>query len=59
MGLTEAMAWRGYTLGENLEIKAYGVDTYLARLLQLARDIVASESDAVLIVGWPPAAAIF
>jgi putative ABC transport system substrate-binding protein len=40
--LTEAMAQRGYTFGQNLEIKAYGADAQLARLPQLARDIVAS-----------------
>jgi putative tryptophan/tyrosine transport system substrate-binding protein len=56
--LTGAMAQRGYTLGQNLEIKAYGADAQLARLPQLARDIVASKFDAVVVLGWPPAAAM-
>jgi putative tryptophan/tyrosine transport system substrate-binding protein len=56
--LTGAMAQRGYTLGQNLEIKAYGADAQLARLPQLARDIVASKFDAVMVLGWPPADAM-
>jgi putative ABC transport system substrate-binding protein len=56
--LTGAMAQRGYTLGQNLEIKAYGADTQLARLPQLAQDIVASKFDAVVVLGWPPADAM-
>ena len=56
--LTGAMAQRGYTLGQNLEIKAYGADAQLARLAQLARDIVSSKFDAVVVLGWPPADAM-
>ena len=52
------MAQRGYTLGQNLEIKAYGADAQLARLPQLARDIVVSKFDAVVVLGWPPADAM-
>jgi putative tryptophan/tyrosine transport system substrate-binding protein len=56
--LTGAMAQRGYTLGQNLEIKAYGADAQLARLAQLARDIASSKFDAVVVLGWPPADAM-
>jgi putative ABC transport system substrate-binding protein len=56
--LTGAMAQRGYTLGQNLEIEAYGADAQLARLPQLARDIAAGKFDAVVVLGWPPADAM-
>jgi putative tryptophan/tyrosine transport system substrate-binding protein len=56
--LTRALAEHGYTLGKNLEIQAYGADGQPARLPQLARDIAASKADAVVVVGWPPAAAL-
>jgi putative ABC transport system substrate-binding protein len=56
--LTRALAEHGYTLGKNLEIQAYGADGQPARLPQLARDIAASKADAVVVVGWPPAAAM-
>jgi putative ABC transport system substrate-binding protein len=56
--LTRALAERGYKLGENLEVQAYGADAQLARLPQVARDIAASKVDAVVVLGWPPAAAM-
>jgi putative ABC transport system substrate-binding protein len=56
--LAGAMAQHGYTLGQNLEIEAYGADAQLARLPQLARDIAASTFDAVVVLGWPPADAM-
>ena len=56
--LIGAMAERGYKLGQNLEIQAYGADAQLARLSQVARDIAASKVDAVVVLGWPPAAAM-
>ena len=56
--LTRALAEHGYKLGQNLEIQAYGADAQLARLPQVARDIAASKVDAVVVLGWPPAAAM-
>jgi putative tryptophan/tyrosine transport system substrate-binding protein len=56
--LTGALAQHGYTLGQNLEIKAYGADGQLARLPQLAQDIAESKADAAVVLGWPPANAM-
>jgi putative tryptophan/tyrosine transport system substrate-binding protein len=56
--LIPTLAKSGYTLGQNLEYKAYGADMQLARLPQIARDITASKVDAVVVAGWPPAAAM-
>src|SRR3984957_9801613 len=56
--LTRAVAEHGYTLGQNLEIQAYGANMQPARLPQLARDIAASKVDAVVVIGWPPTAAM-
>jgi putative ABC transport system substrate-binding protein len=53
-----ALAQRGYTLGQNLGYQAYGADMQLARLPQLAQDIAARKFDAVVVAGWPPAAAL-
>jgi putative tryptophan/tyrosine transport system substrate-binding protein len=56
--LAGALARHGYTLGQNLELKTYGADAQLARLPQVARDIAASKTDAVIVAGWPPANAM-
>jgi putative ABC transport system substrate-binding protein len=56
--LFPALAEQGYTLGQNLEYQPYGADMQLARLPQLARDIAASKVDAVVVLGYPPAAAL-
>src|SRR6516165_9963876 len=55
--ISGALAGHGYTLGQNLEIRSYGADAHLGRLPQLAKDIAAS-SDAVVVLGWPPANAM-
>ena len=46
-----------YSPGQNLEIRSYGADAQLGRLPQLAKEIAAS-SDAVVVLGWPPANAM-
>ena len=56
--LTGALAERSYKLGQNLEFQSYGANAQLARLPQLVRDIAASKAEAVVVVGWPPAAAM-
>ncbi len=56
--LTGALAEHGYTLGQSLEIQAYGANMRPDRLPQLARDIAASKVDAVVVIGWPPTAAM-
>jgi putative tryptophan/tyrosine transport system substrate-binding protein len=56
--LTGALAEHGYTLGQTLEIQAYGANMQPDRLPQLARDIAASKVDAVVVIGWPPTAAM-
>lgn len=56
--LIQALAERGYTLGKNLEFPAYGAEVQLGRLPQMARDIAASKVDAVVVSGWPAAAAM-
>jgi putative tryptophan/tyrosine transport system substrate-binding protein len=53
-----ALAQHGYTLGQNLEYQAYGADMQFARLPQLASDIAARKVDAVIVAGYPPAAAL-
>jgi ABC-type uncharacterized transport system substrate-binding protein len=55
--ITGALASYGYSPGQNLEIRSYGADAQLGRLPQLAKDIAAS-SDAVVVLGWPPANAM-
>ena len=52
--LLGALADKGYKLGQNLEFNSYGADAQLPRLPQLARDIVATKVDAVVVTGWPP-----
>jgi putative ABC transport system substrate-binding protein len=56
--LTKALAEHGYMLGQNLEIQPYSANMQPARLPQLARDIAASKVDAVVVIGWPPTAAM-
>jgi putative tryptophan/tyrosine transport system substrate-binding protein len=53
--LTGTLVEQGYKLGQNLEFQSYGADAQLDRLPKLARDIAASNFDAVVVVGWPPA----
>ena len=56
--LFSALAEHGYTLGQNLDYQPYGADMDLARLPQLAQDIAASKADAVVVLGYPAAAAM-
>jgi putative tryptophan/tyrosine transport system substrate-binding protein len=56
--LLPTLSQYGYTLGQNLEYKAYGADMQLARLPQMARDIAANKVDVVVVAGWPTAAAM-
>jgi len=56
--LTGGLAEHGYKLGKNLDFQSYGADGQLARLPQIARDVAASKVDAVVVVGWPPTAAM-
>ena len=58
MFLRGALAEHGYKLGQNLNFQSYGADGQLARLPQIARDVAASKVDAVVVVGWPPTAAM-
>jgi putative ABC transport system substrate-binding protein len=56
--LMRALAEHGYTLGQNLEYEPQGANAQLARLPQLARDLAASKVDAVVVLGYPAAAAM-
>ena len=56
--LFPALAEHGYVLGQNLQYQPYGADMQLDRLPQLARDIAASGIDAVVVFGYPSAAAM-
>jgi putative ABC transport system substrate-binding protein len=56
--LIQALAQLGYTVGQNLEFKAFGPDGDVTRLPQVAREIAASGFDAVITAGYPPAAAM-
>ncbi len=53
-----ALAERGYTIGQNLELHPFGGDMQLSRLPQVAQTIAAGKFDAVVVLGWPPAAAM-
>jgi putative ABC transport system substrate-binding protein len=53
-----ALAQKGYSVGQNLYYQAYGADMQFARLPQVAKTIAASNFDAVVVAGWPPAAAL-
>jgi putative tryptophan/tyrosine transport system substrate-binding protein len=56
--LLKVLAEHGYKLAQNLEFQSYGADAQLTRLPQLARDIATSKADVVVVVGWPPTAAM-
>jgi putative ABC transport system substrate-binding protein len=54
------LAERGYVAGQNLEFQPYGVAgrMQLSQLPQLAQDIAQAKFDAVVVAGYPPAAAM-
>jgi putative ABC transport system substrate-binding protein len=56
--LIPTLAQHGYTLGQNLDYHPYGADMQPARLPLVAAHIAASKVDAVVVAGWPPAAAM-
>jgi putative ABC transport system substrate-binding protein len=57
MVLIPALAQQGYKLGQNLEYQAYGANMQIGQLPQMAHEI-AGNADAVVVAGWPPAAAL-
>jgi putative ABC transport system substrate-binding protein len=58
--LMRGLAERGYVAGQNLEFQPYGVAgrMQLSQLPQLAQDIAQAKFDAVVVAGYPPAAAM-
>jgi len=56
--LLPILAQHGYALGQNLDYRAYGADMHPDLLPQMVHDIAASKIDAVVVAGWPPAAAL-
>jgi ABC-type uncharacterized transport system substrate-binding protein len=56
--LIRALAEHGYTLGRNLAFEPLGAAAQIARLPQLAHELAASKVDAVVVTGWPAAAAM-
>jgi putative tryptophan/tyrosine transport system substrate-binding protein len=56
--LLPILAQHGYALGQNLDYRAYGADMHSDLLPQMAHDIAANKIDAVVVAGWPPAAAL-
>ncbi len=56
--LIPTLAQHGYELGKNLDYRAYGADMQSDRLPQIAREIALNKVDAVVVAGWPPAAAM-
>ena len=56
--LISALAQRGYKIGQNLEYQPYGAAMQVALLAQLAQNISANKVDAVVILGYPAAAAM-
>jgi|SRR6185437_4621668 putative ABC transport system substrate-binding protein len=56
--LMRALAERGYVVGQNLEFQPYGADMQFSRLPQLAQNIATAKFDAVVVAGYPPAAAM-
>jgi len=56
--LFSALAQRGYTIGRNLEYQPYGAALQSALLPQLAQDIARNKVDAVVVLGYPAAAAM-
>jgi len=56
--LFPALAQHGYKIGQNLEYQPYGAALQIALLPQLAQDIAANKVDAVVVLGYPAAAAM-
>jgi putative tryptophan/tyrosine transport system substrate-binding protein len=55
--LLKALAERGYVLGQNLTLEAYGVMGDVTKLSGLLQDMKAHDVDAVVIIGYPCAVA--
>ncbi len=55
--LLKALAERGYVLGQNLTLEAYGVMGDVTKLSGLLQDMKAHAVDAVVIIGYPCAVA--
>ena len=55
--LLKALAERGYVLGQNLTLEAYGVMGDVTKLPGLLQDMKAHAVDAVVIIGYPSAVA--
>src|SRR5437660_678756 len=55
--LIRALAQRGYTLGQNLQLKALGASGELGRLPQLLQEMAAGNVDVVVATGYPTAVA--
>jgi putative tryptophan/tyrosine transport system substrate-binding protein len=55
--LLKALAERGYLLGQNLTLEAYGVMGDVTKLAGLLQDMKAHAVDAVVIIGYPCAVA--
>ncbi len=53
----KALAERGYVLGQNLTLEAYGVMGDLTKLAALLQDMKTHGVDAVVIIGYPTAVA--
>ena len=56
--LFSALAQRGYKIGQNLVYHPYGAAMQTALLPQLAQNISANKVDAVVVLGYPAAAAM-
>jgi putative tryptophan/tyrosine transport system substrate-binding protein len=56
--LMRALGERGYIQGQNLELQPFGAAGMLSRLPQIGQDIAANKFDAVVVAGYPPAAAM-
>jgi putative ABC transport system substrate-binding protein len=56
--LMRALTEHGYVVDQNLEFQPFGADMQLSRLPQLARNIAVAKFDAVVVAGFPPAAAM-
>src|SRR5215469_7338964 len=55
--LIEALAKRGYRLGENLSLTARGANAQNAIIPKLARELTSAGIEAVVVAGYPAAAA--
>ena len=53
-----ALAQQGYSIGRNLEYQPYGAALQISLLPQLARNIQANQVNAVIVFGYPAAAAM-